>query len=103
MNDRKMTIAKRLLTNSVYMPESGMRKSLTEALAKLSLANLTNLGIIMDIQANDASTTPAKPSAIRGRKPASSNSLTAECVAAGTDWPTQAELASIEKKMSEGV
>lgn len=54
MSDRKQAIVTRILENSVYLPEAGMRKELTEALAKLSLVNLVNLQMILEIKVQDA-------------------------------------------------
>jgi hypothetical protein len=54
MSEQKLAIAKRILENSVYLPESGLRKSLTESLAKLPLKQLHNLSVIIDIKCQDA-------------------------------------------------
>lgn len=54
LHDQKLAIVNRLLENSVYMPDSGVRQTVAKALTKLSLVNLTNLELIVNIKLQDA-------------------------------------------------
>jgi hypothetical protein len=50
MRQTKEQVIGRLLANSVYLPENGLRKNVAKALQKMSLADLCGLEVIVKMQ-----------------------------------------------------
>lgn len=51
----KVAIINKILDNPVYLPESGMRKNLVKSLTKLSLNDLQNLKLVIDLKQDEVS------------------------------------------------
>lgn len=53
IRDEKLSIIARILDNSVYLVDSGMRRAVADSLNALSLYTLRNLSLIIDIKIGD--------------------------------------------------
>lgn len=53
-NMTKEDLIHKILENSVYMPEAGMRERLSKSLLKLSKSDLFNLELLIEIRISDA-------------------------------------------------